>query len=234
MSTILRINEIAITEGINISALEKSIGASKGVLSRAIKNNTDIQTKWISLIVENYPTYNANWLLTGEGKMTLDSDDTQRFNENLLLYKTKQKPTTKSKVKKSSEIPLVSINSLKNFSSTNFSIPTSSIKALYTIPKFADKKVDFMIEITGDSMLPRYKNGDLLACAIIKDSNFTQWNRPHVIVTKEQGVLVKRLRQSTQEGHLYAVSDNSQYEPFDIPIKEINGIALIVGGIFEE
>ena len=42
MKTILqRIEQIAINEGIKITTFEKSIGASKGVLSRAINNGTD-------------------------------------------------------------------------------------------------------------------------------------------------------------------------------------------------
>ncbi len=63
MSTILlRIQEIATTEGITIAAMERNIGASKGVLSRAIANGTDIQAKWLQSIVENYPLYSAEWL----------------------------------------------------------------------------------------------------------------------------------------------------------------------------
>ena len=70
MGTILsRIQEISSHEGITIGALERIIGASKGVLSRAINNGTDIQSKWIQIIVENYPQYSADWLLTGRGEM---------------------------------------------------------------------------------------------------------------------------------------------------------------------
>lgn len=66
---LLRIQQIASHEGITIGALERKIGASKGVLSRAINNGTDIQSKWIQTIVENYPQYSADWLLTGRGEM---------------------------------------------------------------------------------------------------------------------------------------------------------------------
>ena len=45
------ISVLAEKEGITIGALEKKIGASKGVLSRAIANGTDIQAKWIQAIV---------------------------------------------------------------------------------------------------------------------------------------------------------------------------------------
>ena len=70
MKTILqRIEQIAINEGIKITAFEKSIGASKGVLSRAINNGTDIQSKRLQSIVENYPQYSEAWLLTGRGSM---------------------------------------------------------------------------------------------------------------------------------------------------------------------
>jgi len=64
-----RIEKIAHNEGIKITALERKIGASKGVLSRAIANGTDIQYKWVQKIVENYPQYSTNWLLTGKGEM---------------------------------------------------------------------------------------------------------------------------------------------------------------------
>lgn len=70
MGTILqRIEQIASNEGVKITAFEKSIGASKGVLSRAIANGTDIQSKWIESIVEKYPRYSEAWLLTGRGSM---------------------------------------------------------------------------------------------------------------------------------------------------------------------
>lgn len=72
MANILsRIEEIAKNEGLTITSFERSIGASKGVLSRAINNGTDIQSKWIQIIVENYPQYSTDWLLTGRGEMLL-------------------------------------------------------------------------------------------------------------------------------------------------------------------
>lgn len=68
-SILARIEQIVSNESITITALERKIGASKGVLSRAIAKNTDIQSKWLILIVENYPLYSTDWLLTGHGEM---------------------------------------------------------------------------------------------------------------------------------------------------------------------
>jgi hypothetical protein len=68
-SILSQILEIANNECISIGAIEKKIGASKGVLSRALAKNTDIQAKWLQRVVENYPQYSSDWLLTGQGAM---------------------------------------------------------------------------------------------------------------------------------------------------------------------
>lgn len=90
-----RIQEIACKEGITIGAFERSIGASKAVLSRAIANGTDIQSKWIGIIVEKYPQYSTRWLLTGEGPMlrtdgmptmsSTPSTDTSALSDTVVL-----------------------------------------------------------------------------------------------------------------------------------------------------
>ena len=75
MSTMLaRIKELAEKESITISGLEKKIGSSKGVLSRAIKYGTDIQAKWLLAIIESYPHYSAQWLLTGKEPVKAEQD----------------------------------------------------------------------------------------------------------------------------------------------------------------
>lgn len=70
MSSVLqRINQIAENEHMTLTAFEQAIGASKGVLSRALAKHTDIQSKWLVRIMEDYPQYSAEWLLTAKGPM---------------------------------------------------------------------------------------------------------------------------------------------------------------------
>ena len=57
---------------ISIRQAEIRIGASNGMLSRAIKRGADIQSKWLAEIVKHYPV-NVTWLLKGEGSM-IDPD----------------------------------------------------------------------------------------------------------------------------------------------------------------
>ena len=128
-------------------------------------------------------------------------------------------------------IPLVTATAAAGFGNGHFSIAEEDVKEYYVIPKFRFCKVDFMIEVSGLSMYPHFNPGDVIACTILTDRKFLQWNKCHVIATREQGILVKRLMPSEQDGFLTAVSDNKEYPPFDIPLEEITGIALVVGSV---
>ncbi|MEG0949713.1 MAG: S24 family peptidase [Bacteroidales bacterium] len=90
-------------------------------------------------------------------------------------------------------------------------------------------KIDFMIEIIVTSMDPNFKNCDFVACTILRNSNFMQWNRCYIIATKEQGILLKRLLPGEDTSHLVAVSDNKEFPPFKIPVDDITGIAMVAG-----
>lgn len=81
MKTIIdRIAEIADKEGVAIGRIEKKIGASQNLLAHAIAKKTDIQSKWLPLILENYPKYSAYWLLTGKGDMFVGKKDNAQEN----------------------------------------------------------------------------------------------------------------------------------------------------------
>lgn len=216
-SILSRIREIAEKEGITIGAIERQIGASKGVLSRALNNGTDIQSKWVQRIVENYPTYSTEWLLTGKGG---------------ILKEPATDNATISLPAGEKGVPLVSSAAVAGFGNADFAITEADIKEYYVIPRFKYYyKVDFLIEISGNSMSPHFNSGDIVACSIITDNTFLQWNRTHIIATREQGILCKRILQSSKEGYIRAVSNNADYPPFDIPFTEITGIALVCGVI---
>ena len=236
-----RIQQIADNEGIKIGAIERAIGASKGVLSRAIANGTDIQSKWLQAIVENYPQYSGEWLLTGKGSMLKGSLSTPTVLTALhgsISTKSGQESTLESfteVVRKTPHaIPLVSVKAVGGFANEHFAISESDVLSYYVIPKFQFLQVDFMIEVIGDSMIPRLYPGDIIACSVIHNPNFIQWNQPHLLATREQGLIVKRIKKSSDKDCLLAVSENSDYEPIDIPKDEITGIARVVGVIHLE
>ena len=234
MSTILeRIEQVAEFEGIKIGALEKKIGASKGVLSRAIAKNTDIQTKWIGKIIENYPIIDANWLLTGYGSMTKKRkahemhDDTpikpfenpenqRKDNENNAMYSKKG-------------IPLIPIEALAGLPVSDNTGVTFIDCEHYIIPEFQKKGVEFMIRVSGSSMYPKYSNGDILACRRVHDILFFQWGKVYVI-DSSQGALVKRVFKDESQDNILLVSDNMEkYPPFSFPKSDIRSLSIVLG-----
>ncbi len=126
-------------------------------------------------------------------------------------------------------IPLVGIEAFAGKGSSDFTIEQKDIKALYVVPDFTN--IQFMMRVTGNSMYPKYNSGDVIACRVIHERNFIQWNKVHVIATKTQGILCKRLKKCDTKDHYLVVSDNKDYDPFEIPAKEVVSLALVVGVI---
>lgn len=131
-------------------------------------------------------------------------------------------------------IPLVSEKAAGGFGSEHFSIKERDVLAYYVIPKFRYLDVDFMIEVIGDSMIPKFYPGDIIACSTINHSRYIEWNKCHLIATVDRGLIVKRVMPGSDKDCLMAISDNKDYPPFDIPKDEITGMARIVGVIHLE
>lgn len=216
MATILsRIQEIASKEGITIGALERTIGASKGVLSRAINNGTDIQSKWIQIIVENYPQYSTTWLLTGKGDMLA------REHEPQLPVATKTENPGEG-------IPLIPISAMAGALTDEHTILEYECER-YVVPMF--RGADFLIPVKGSSMYPKYSSGDIVACQRVAMTDlFFQWNKVYVIDTN-QGALIKRIKPGSDKDHVLIVSDNEKYDAFELPYSAIRAVALVVGVI---
>ena len=168
----------------------------------------------------------AKWLLSsGEGDMLVEqSSTTDRIYPEAI-------PLCPENANLGKPIPLVDAFAAAGFGNSDFSIAEQDVKEYYVVPKFKHCKVDFMIEVHGSSMWPKYNSGDVVACSILHESKFIQWNKCHVIATREQGILVKRIKQADDPNCLLAISDNKDYDPFLIPLDEITGVALVVGVI---
>ncbi len=202
------------------------LGISRQVLSNWKKRNT-FDTE---LLYSKCLQLNPVWLLTGKGNMlkTKESPETKELKPTVEPATAVQIEPTLAKGK---PIPLVKQQAVAGFGNTDFAIGDADVKDYYVVPKFKDRKIDFMIEVSGSSMYPKYNSGDVVACKVLKESRALQWNKVHVIATTEQGILVKRIKKSNDTDCLLMVSDNQDYDPFDLPKNEITGIALVVGVI---
>ena len=103
------------------------------------------------------------------------------------------------------------------------------VEDYYAISDF--KNSDFLIRVKGDSMVPKYNGGDIVACKAVKDVLFLQWGRCYVIYTHSQGIMIKRVQPSERAECIKCVSDNPRYAPFDVPMDDIVQVALVNGAI---
>ena len=128
-------------------------------------------------------------------------------------------------------IPLISIEAMADVLSSNSAQVMGHECEYYNIPMF--KGAEFLIQISGDSMQPKYYSGDIVACKRLPLDTFFQWNRVYV-VNSEQGVIIKRVRRGSDDRHIVLVSDNTVYEPFELPLEKIYSIAIVIGVVRAE
>lgn len=208
-----RISLLVKQKGISIRSLEQTIGCSNGVISRCINKGSDISSIWVSKIIEMYPDISPLWLLTGKGDIT---DSSQ------------QKPIARHTEDPNKGIPLIPFSAMAGALTGETSILEYECER-YIIPAF--KGADFLMPIKGDSMTPTYRSGDIVACQRVPMSDlFFQWNRPYIINTN-QGPLIKRIKPGSDKQHILIVSDNKEYDPFELAYEDIYNVALVIGTI---
>lgn len=217
-----RIQEIASNEGITIGAMERTIGASKGVLSRAINNGTDIQAKWLSIIVENYPRYSTGWLLTGAGSMLKDDlNGIKTIDEANPSFM----PTTS--MNPSVGTPYYDVDFIGGFNevfNSQVNIPATNI----VIRGF--EKASLWCNVTGHSMEPKINHGDIIAlrqCTL----NDIQYGEIYAVVLDTIRT-IKILRRSPDPSKLRFIPINTEdYDEQEFDKSRIMNVFEVIGSI---
>lgn len=179
---------------------------------RNYKNGVLPKADFLEKIVRNFDI-NSDWLLTGNGDMfknevqTLNPENSESFNKG---------------------IPLIPISAMAGPFTTDQQILECDCER-YIVPAF--KGADYLIGVKGVSMHPRFSPGDIVACKRLAMTDlFFQWNKVYVLDT-DQGPLIKRLKPGSDKEHVLVVSDNADYDPFELAINRIYHVALVIGVI---
>lgn len=175
---------------------------------------------------------NLNWLLAGTGRMLLQEsmkDDSHLISEPATSYKLRTDHDIESQ-----KIPLynkeasASLVSLFTNLSTEMQIGTISIP---NIPK-----CDGAIYITGDSMYPLLKSGDMVMFKKVPDPQsaiffFGEMYLLAFTANDDDYIAVKWLQRSERDGFVKLVSENQHHQPMDIPISSITALAIIKASV---
>ena len=193
------------------SVFAKYIGVAPSTISSWLSRNTFDY----DMIFAKCENISSDWLLTGEGEMMKSAPD--------------QRPSCPVAVPTDdplSGIPLIPLGAMAGALTSEQTIMEYDCDR-YVVPAF--KGADYLIQVKGTSMFPTYHSGDIVACQNVPLSDlFFQWNKPYVIDTN-QGPLIKRVKPGSDNDHIRIISDNKEYDPFELRVCDINSVALVVG-----
>ena len=220
----LRVGEYIEAKGISYYAFENSLGASRGSISKAVKDGKSIGSNVLEKILGLYPDLNPAWLLTGDGNMFTD----QSSAPAITTFRLKTDTAVESQ-----QIPLYDLEAVAGlvplFGDSRALQPIDHI----SIPHLP--KCDGAVYVTGDSMYPLLQSGDIVLYKIINDiANGIFWGEMYLLgidMGGEEYITVKYIQQSDKEGHIKLVSQNKHHQDNDIPLHKIRALALIKASI---
>lgn len=232
-------------KGITAYKFYKETGISRGILSQ----NNGLSEENTLRFLAYYPEVNPEWLLTGNGEMikTKSLKNVIKKNDNINDNIDDNKPNVKKTYAiefaekptntgieannlGNTGIPLIPIDAMAGFGTGAVQVMHYDTSK-YIVPEFSELNVDFMIRVKGSSMVPKYNSGDLVACKkLVITDIFFQWNKVYVLDT-EQGALIKRVKKGSRDNYILLISDNQNYDPFELHLSKIFAVALVVGVI---
>lgn len=147
-----------------------------------------------------FPRVSLDWLITGEGSMTLSESGCDEQTRPRI-------PMT------------VAAGTLNGFGDAVLSHQCEQIPVVKMLPDY-----DYTMIVKGDSMEPKFEGGDEIA--IKRVSSIIEWGKAYVLDTRD-GAILKRLYDA---GDKYrCVSYNSEYSDIEVPKDDVFGVYRVVG-----
>ena len=213
-------------KGISFYAIENSLKAGRGTISKAVKERKSIGSNLLENILSLYSDLNPSWLLTGEGHMLRNESSFEATS--IQAYPLRSDHSVHYQ-----QIPLYDIEATAGlvplFTESTNNIPLDHI----TIPNLP--KCDGAIYVTGDSMYPLLKSGDIVLYKAITDiQNEIFWGEMYLLsfeMSGEEFVMVKYIQKAEDPNYVKLVSQNKHHQDKEIHISKIRALALIKASI---
>ncbi len=98
------------------------------------------------------------------------------------------------------------------------------------VPEISRNKTYRVFQINGDSMLP-VKPGSYIICEYEHDWYNVSNDQCYIVITRDDGIIYKRVINNLKDGHLLLKSDNPEYKPYKVPPENIIEIWKALGYI---
>jgi len=221
-----RIKKIMDHLNLNYNSFSKELGYSDVVVGNVIKGRNKPSFDFVNKLTQTFDWVDVRWILTGQGEMLLENNIT---NKTKAVYKLKTDNLVDNQA-----IPLYDIEAVAGlvplFTNAQETKPIDHI----SIPHLP--KCDGAVHITGDSMYPLLKSGDIIMYKEIQDiANDIFWGEMYLLsisMSGEEMVVVKFIQKSEKgEGYVKLVSQNKHHQDRDIKITRIMALALVKASV---
>lgn len=203
------INKLLIHYQLNPKSFSEAIGLERPQAIYDIQSGKtkSISSKMADKIISAFPEINRSWLLAGEGEM-LHGATEEAAPHNRIRYWVDVDATAGGV--------------------TLFEDQVTDKYIDLDIPEFHD--CTDAVNLYGDSMLPLYKSGQII---ILKEwmESFIDYGNVYLVITKRGNRMVKYLRKGSDAQHVLCVSENKNFDPFEIEKDDILRLYLVKGGI---
>ena len=222
-----RLGEYLESKNISFYAFENSLETGRGTISKAVKENKSIGSHLLENIFKICPDLNPVWLLTGKQQMIISP------TENVMNPKLDTFVLKTDRLVENQLVPLYDIEAIAGlvplFKNNNLQEPIDYI----SIPRLP--KCDGAVYITGDSMYPLLKSGDIILYKEIHDiKNEIFWGEMYLLsleISGEEFVTVKYIQKSEKEGFVKLVSQNKHHQDKDVALDKIRALAIVKASI---
>jgi phage repressor protein C with HTH and peptisase S24 domain len=213
---------------LNKSKIASEIEIQPSKFSEILNKRMNIGVDSIVLFCEKF-SISVEWLLTGKGFQT-KGDLTNQLNEPGEIYALKT-----DRILKEQSIPLYNLEA------------TAGVVGLFSNKDGLNKPVDYIsipnlpkcdgaIYVTGDSMYPLLKSGDIIMYKELENTIdnifFGEMYLVSIDMDGDEFVTVKWIHKSDKgDDYIKIVSQNSHHQPKDIHLSNIKAMALIKASI---
>lgn len=224
-----RILEYTDRKGLSKEKFFSELGVTYGNFKGKAKEKS-LSSDVLAKIVTKYTDINTDWLLTGNGKM-LKEEITSSSTSPIQIYGNRK---TKDAIIQVQEVPFYDgLEATMGLQSLFESGKPSETLETIKIPNLP--KCDGAISVTGDSMYPLLKSGDIVLYkqTTVENIFFGEMYLLSVKIDEwEEYVTVKYVQKSEKgEGYVKLVSQNQHHQPKDISLNNIAAIAMIKASI---
>lgn len=205
----------------NDSELAGYLGVSRGTVSNwCARNSIDFP-----LLLGKLKNVDYNWLLVGKGSPKhqpkfCESDLVQGEVQLIHIPKAVEAMDDRS-------VSLYDITAAANLK-TLLADKNQYVVGKIQIPSIP--RCDGAVYVSGDSMYPILKSGDIIGFKEISSFSNLIYGEMYLVsfmIEGDEYLAVKYVNHSDKEGYLKLVSYNQHHDPMDIPFTTINAMAIV-------